>query len=393
MKTLQGFLFLMLMILASGASENLYAQGCVAVRPCSSGGHIYSGGKMQENGQWQIGASYRYFRSFRHFRGDEEEFERVEKGTQVVNIAHSIDFSVNHAFSSRFGLSLNLPVIYYDRSSLYEHYGNSETANPDQQRFHTGAQGIGDLRVSAYYWLFNPAKEGIKGNVSLGLGVKAPTGNANVQGDFHKLSDEGREFIQRRAVDQSIQLGDGGWGGSLEVQAYGDLFKNSSLYFNGFYLFNPRNTNNTLNRGTLVGVDPLVAYHSVADQYAARLGMNYNLMPKYGLIASLGGRLEGVPAHDLLGKSEGWRRPGYIVSVEPGLSYTSLPFQFALNVPVALYRNRIKNVSDLSDPTGQKHGDAAFADYQINFTVSYIFSKKHRKMDMFKQVEEGEGIQ
>ena len=147
-------------------------------------------------------------------------------------------------------------------------------------------------------------------------------------------------------------------------------------------MFNPQNYNKTLNRGTLVGVDPLIAYHSIADQYMIRFGLNLKPLSKQNLFFNLGARYEGIPAKDLIGKSEGWRRPGYIVSVEPGITYLKGKATFVLNVPIALYRNRVKNTYDLADPAGLRHGDAAFADYLINFTFLYRFGKSnHQKME------------
>lgn len=353
--------------------QNANAQGCVAIRSMGCGG---SNPMTQSNlfgkGEWRAAVNYRYFRSYKHFRGDSEEQERVENGTQVINVAHSADLGLSYSLTSRLSFSVNLPVISYDRSSLYEHYGNSTTANPDQLRFHTDAKGIGDLRLAANYWLFDPNQPG-SGNISLGLGVKLPTGNANVQGDFHKLNSEKVDTVVRKAVDQSIQLGDGGWGFTFDVQAYQQLSHHLSLYFSGFYLFNPENVNETLTRGTLNNVDPLIAYHSIADQYAVRLGANVLVLPAQNLSVSLGARAEGIPSSDLIGKSEGFRRPGYVVSAEPGLFLSSGNFNFNLSVPVALYRNRVKSTYDLADPTGQRHGDAAFADYSINAGVMYRF--------------------
>ncbi|HEY9702126.1 MAG TPA: hypothetical protein V6C58_06755, partial [Allocoleopsis sp.] len=68
------------------------------------------------------------------------------------------------------------------------------------------------------------------------------------------------------------------------------------------------------------------------------------------------------------------------VSVEPGISSQFGNFNAALTVPYALYRNRVKSVYDLADPTGQRHGDAAFADYLVNATITYRFGKKHADM-------------
>ncbi|MCB0542306.1 MAG: transporter [Saprospiraceae bacterium] len=355
---------------------NVAAQGCVAIRPMSCGGTDFSNvAGLFGKGEWRVSASYRYFKSHRHFRGDSEEEERIENGTEVINLANSVELGVSHSISNRFSLAVNLPVIFYDRSSLYEHYGNSTNSNPDQLRFHTGAKGIGDMRISGNYWLFNPMQG--SGNISVGLGLKLPTGNSNVNDDFHKLNSEGLDSLVNKPVDQSIQLGDGGWGITLEAQAFQSISTRSMLYFSGFYMFNPQNVNKTLTRGTLDNVDPLIAYHSIADQYAVRLGINYMALPQQNLSVSLGGRIEGIPAEDAFGKSEGFRRPGYVISAEPGLFYTLGSLNFNLSVPVALYRNRVKSVYDLADPNGNRHGDAAFADYSINAGVLWRFGGHH----------------
>ncbi len=372
------------------SNQAVLSQGCVAVRPmsCSASGYVNTVGIIQE-GQWQLSSSYRYFRSFRHFRGDHEEKHRVEEGTEVINVTHSVDLGVTYAVSNRVGLTLNVPIIYYDRSSLYEHYGNSLSSNPAQTRFHTGASGIGDMRFTADYWLFDPVTA-VRGNISIGLGIKMPTGDADVQDFFHKRAADGSDSLAVRPVDQSIQLGDGGWGLNLQIQGFRSLFGNAALYFNGFYLFNPRNVNNTLRRGAPVNTNSITAFHSVADQYAARLGISYTVLPKTGLSASLGGRIEGIPSEDLIGKSEGYRRPGYIISIEPGISYNRKALNFTLSAPIALYRNRTQSYSDKlrTRETGvYRIGDAAFADYLVNLVISYQFGKKaHSSMSMPEKV-------
>ncbi len=85
-----------------------------------------------------------------------------------------------------------------------------------------------------------------------------------------------------------------------------------------------------------------------------------------GFGVSLGGRIEGVPAEDLIGGSNGFRRPGYAISVEPGLSYGQGPQAFLLAVPIALQRNRLRSVPDRLEANRQ--GDAAFADYLVLFS-------------------------
>jgi hypothetical protein len=76
----------------------------------------------------------------------------------------------------------------------------------------------------------------------------------------------------------------------------------------------------------------------------------------------MGGRIEGVPVHDLIGSSEGFRRPGYAVSAEPSVSWRRGPHTVSLTVPIAVERNRQRSVPDLARGS---HGDAAFADYVV----------------------------
>ena len=357
-------------------SLQVFSQGCVAIKnmPCTALPGFENGATsdsaVSNSPQWEISFNSRYFRSYKHFVGSKEQKHRVEQGTEVINKVYSFDIGIVHNFKKRYFASLILPVIFNYRSSLYEHYGNSTTANPEQKRCATQSNGIGDIRLTVSSWILDPQKKR-KGNVALGLGIKLPTGNAEVLDDFHRRKSNGDDSVFRKAVDQSIQLGDGGFGFSIEAQGYQRLFKNASLFYSGFYLFNPRNTNNNLRGGN----NPVTRYNSVPDQFAVRVGMIYNLLKKKNLSATLCGRAEGLPAHDAIGKSDGFRRPGYIISVEPGIGYRTKRVAYQLNLPVAVYRNRTKSVDDLSDPTGQKHGDAAFADYLLNVGITYSFGK------------------
>ncbi len=363
-------------LIVSTFAQKVYSQGCVAIKnmPCTMLPGFDHGAAMDSMTSnmptWEISLNSRTFRSYKHFVGDKEQKQRVEQGTEVINRVYSFDIGITHNFKKRFIGSLVVPVVFNNRSSLYEHYGNSVAANPQRKRFSTQANGIGDMRLTVSSWILNPSKKH-NGNIAVGIGLKLPTGNPELLDDFHKRNSSGGDSIVRKAVDQSIQPGDGGVGFSIEAQGYQHLFKNASLLYSAFYLFNPRNTNNNF-RGSN---NPLTQYNSVPDQFAVRIGMIYSMLKKKNLSASLSGRAEGLPARDAIGKSEGFRRPGFVISVEPGVGYQAKRMAYQLTVPVAVYRNRTKSVDDRSDPTGQKHGDAAFADYLVNFGVTYSFSK------------------
>jgi hypothetical protein len=102
----------------------------------------------------------------------------------------------------------------------------------------------------------------------------------------------------------------------------------------------------------------------------ARLGVNYQV----DRFAFSGGmRMEGIPAEDLIGGSNGFRRPGYVLSVEPVVAYKVNRTQLYVAVPVALVRNRTQSVPDKirTEKTGvYAQGDAAFADYTVNVGFS-----------------------
>lgn len=347
-----------------------HAQGCVAIRSFSgSSGEIGSQAFLPK-GEWLAGANFRYFHSYKHFSGKEEHKHRVEQGTEVINDSYFMDLSASYGLTDRLFSTLTLPFVYHERSSMYEHGGNPPNGLGDRHK--TYAQGLGDIRLNLAYWALDPAKN-MMGNFSLGLGVKLPTGNFGATDMFYNQGPERNQALEL-TVDQSIQPGDGGLGLTFDFQAYRML--SHSLMLNGtfYYLANPRETNgkSARNGGT---------EFSVPDQYAARLGVTY-ITPLQGLSIFLGGRHECIPVYDLLGGSDGFRRPGYILSAEPGINYSWDKFSLNVNVPVALERNRTRSFLDKknSTPDNPRHGDAAFADYLVNVGFAWRLSQKTREV-------------
>ena len=374
--------FLVASFLVFGVS-NAKAQGCVAVRGFGGCGVAGGSGLALAPKQWQVGANYRYFESFRHFKGDEEQYDRLVKQTQVINYSNTMDISASMGLTLRTQLNVNLPVSYTDRSSYYEH-GGQTTTFPGARKTSTSA-GIGDARIGISKWLWNPVSH-TKSNLMLGVGLKLPTGNWNVQDSFYNVmvtdpvtGSSSRKTVYR-PVDQSIQLGDGGLGLSLEMQGFWEMADGLFAYGNAFYILNPRGVNGTMtNRRTTIvvnGVSQVFTNEymcSVADQYAARLGF-LSQSQLHGLSFSWGARLEGVPVRDLVGESYGFRRPGYTIAAEPGVTYMKGKTTVNFNMPIALYRIRKQSVTDKEeqDATGvARNGDAAFADYLISLGLTY----------------------
>ncbi len=353
--------------------STINAQGCVAIRhfSCSTGNSLET--NLLQKGDFQFGMNYRYFKSFRHFRGTEEEPDRVANNTEVINHSHSWDFGITYGISDRFYGNFILPLVINTRSSLYEH-GREE-------RHTSFARGLADIRLGIGYWLFEPAANP-GGNIAIGAGIKLPTGDYNASDIFYNVGPEGSPEV--RPVDQSIQPGDGGFGFTVDFQFYKQISGNLYSYGGGFYLFNPRETNGIRTfRETLSPILENEAIMSVPDQFGLRGGFSYAVSGTFS--ASLGARYEGVPVEDVFGGSEGFRRPGNVLSVDPGIDFMKNNFTLTLNVPVAVRRERPQSITDLEtqEITGEfRQGDAAFADYLINFGIAYrLPGKKVAKLE------------
>lgn len=371
--------YYILLILAIGLVTTFEgkAQGCVAVK--NMGACPLQLDTTFTKGL-QVSVTYRYFRSYKHFVGTEEQTERVENGTEVINNDNSINLAVNYAIAPRWSASVIIPYIWIDRSSMYEHLGNSYPGqdppnlnNPNYERFHTQSQGIGDVRVIGY-WNAVPANKTLA--MTLGVGFKLPTGDYDATDYFHK-----KEGLQENVVDQSIQPGDGGFGTIFDVDLSLNPRGKFGGYVNAMYMINPRNTNGVKRSANLTKTAsgeeiPLSNEFSVTDQYLLRGGARYS---KNGFQGFLGVRMECIPSKDLVGDSDGFRRPGYIISLEPSAFYTHGKHTVGVNLPVALVRNRTRSQIDIARGTNPStnepyHGDAAFADWLLSITYAYRIS-------------------
>lgn len=327
-----------LMLAALGLVQQVYGQGCVQSR--GAAGFLVNGEDVYlPANSWQANVGYRWLYSDRHFVGSREQRERETNGSQVINDSHFIDLTATYAITKRFAVNLTVPFVYSDRSSLYEHDGVN--------RHHMQAGGLADMRLSTTMWIFDPEKHK-DGNISLGVGVKAPTGDAEVTDIAYRATGP-----VLRYVDQSIQPGDGGWGVTLDVQAFQKVFDRMYGYMNASYLISPKE---------MVGTTG----YSTPDTYLLRAGFSYVIWPAHGLSLSLGPRMEGVPVTDWIGSSQGSRRPGYAISIEPGITWAFKKLAINVTAPVAVAVNRERSVNG-------RLGDAAFADFIITSSISYRF--------------------
>ncbi len=331
-------------------TTRLHAQGCMPARfmALSLGP---DGITYLEAGQWQLAVNFRYLYADQGYLGS----NRWPAYTTIVGnriTVVSTDVQATYAFSARFSTTLTVPFVYGQTSNPAEHDGTRHVVN---------AYGIGDIRLVCNGWLLDP-KTNLNGNISLGVGIKAPTGNEAATATFYKPGGP-----QVLPVDISIQPGDGGWGVVLELSAFRKLANGLYGYANGFYLINPREQNKAFTHRPILGQ---IRHLSVPDQYLFRTGISWAALPAQGLSFTLGARIDGIPPRDFIGGSEGFRRPGYVIYTEPGVTWTNGRNTFNLFVPIRVYANRLRNIYDARANTD---GGGAFASYLIVTNYSRKF--------------------
>jgi hypothetical protein len=327
-------------------------QGCIVARSNGEQGGPESEGGYLKKGDWEFGIGYRHQFSYIHFVGPTEQTYRTQLGTQVENKINLENLSATYQFSNRFSITADVPLLTASR-----HTNNSPI-------IYTSA-GIGDASILVQGWVWDPT-ERTNGNLQFGLGVLFPTGKDNVQ---NTVSANG--VTQTVNVDYSIQPGQGAWGIPLTWVAYKN-WRSSQFYFNGSYTMMTQdlgarrnNNNNPLT---------LTQFNAVTDQYLMEGGIAHPLHSVRGLAVLFGPRMEGVPARNLLpvGDNLGFRRPGFAVSLEPGIQYAKNGNMVSVTIARAIYRDRTHSVPDTL--TGG-HGDAAFANWVWLATYTFRVSK------------------
>lgn len=324
------------------------------------------GGPYLQPNELLATVSFRWLHSFREFHGDKELPYPTDPFLYANTHIYGFDFALTYQATDRLSVTLEVPIQDGDRTSYYEH--------DFIHKFTTRASGVGDLRIVGNYWLLEPEKHH-DGNISLGLGIKIPTGRDDATDIFHQLTGP-----VSRPVDPAIQPGDGGVGIIAELSAFQKIYGNAFGYAQGIYLINPRDSNGvqqpTGNEAFFTLGEFGYTFNSVPDQYLARTGVGYLMWPAWGLSLTFGGRVEGVPVKDLIGDNHGWRNAGYAFYIEPGLSVAKGRFSFSVTGPVALKRHADKNLTDIkvSNEFGMDiGGNAAFADYLVTTSVSFAF--------------------
>lgn len=299
-----------------------------------------------QKGQWELGVSYRGFVSDKHYQGSEPFPELDPFGPR--NRQHQISIRVATAVTDRINLSASIPLHFND-FQLNRVPPGSDAQNPIKDS--TSSNGLGDMSLKAKYWAFDTL-ENTGQNLALGISLKLPTGNEGATDDIY-----GREV----PVDWSVQLGDGGWGFTPSLEGFVNV-ERFTFFGSAFYLVSPQNTSDTPAFFPTLFNRPGAPENSIADQYALQGGVAFRTPPDWP-VPTLAYRLEGVPVDDLIGDSDGFRRPGRIGFVEPGFTYSIGPHNFSFSIPIRQY-------VDIKDsPYSLRVEDATVPD--LMFLLSY----------------------
>ncbi|MGA8870976.1 MAG: hypothetical protein WA434_03355 [Candidatus Acidiferrales bacterium] len=303
-------------------------------------------GPYLPKGGWQLNASMSQFATKDEYRGTDIRTDLESTDTEVIEGSTSLDLEASYGISQQLSVTADVPV------TLNYHWSTVLAGT----RYEDTARGINDVTISARYWLFNCARHTDQ-NIAVNFGVRTPTGNANAQWPFpNSLGQD----TQERPVDTAAQMGSGAWGLVLTVDGF-KQFSRFALFGTGSYLFSLKGQDNTLSLGAAINpngptaVAANVRYNSAPDSYLAHAGVAVPLhIPRLsGLSALFAGRIVGVPAHNLLSSTIGFRQPGYFVTAEPGLNYDTKWVTYSFSVPlrVAQYSGHSLGIARNSDFT------------------------------------------
>jgi hypothetical protein len=332
-------------------ASNALAQGCVAAH---SNQRVISELVKSDSGRpdslfsihnLTVDIGYRVFNSNKYFQGSTE----IPRPNAVRNHQNIFDIGIEYRLSPRWSFIADVPIFNGTRNQIYPPVGVFQVS------------GLGDMLVGAQMWIFRPPTES-GGNIAISAQLKIPTGIDNATG---QAVQSGKTITA--TADQSLQPGDGAWGFTIGTQGYKRLWHTASAYGQASYLFNPEDTNGVATFRSQPGQGVM----SVADQYLYRAGVSQAVPKVRGVALSLGVRGEGVPVRDLLGDSNGFRRPGFILSLDSGLMINYKHEMLSVNGPWALHRDRPPSVPEIQYSI--TNGDAFFADYTVIASVSHHF--------------------
>jgi hypothetical protein len=285
-------------------------------------------GPYLEKGEWQIQGSFNRYTSSEPFTDSEIQHGTIDAGMNPKTGGTSLNFQGAYALTRKLNLTADVPIIL-------QSYWNYPLGGVRREM---KTKGLGDIVLGGRLWLLKTEKNS-KQNLAVQFALRLPTGDSNYQVMYP--NGTGGD-IRKRAAKSDVQPGSGSFGLRMTVQGF-RRFKHFSVYGNALYLFSLKERNDTysimstLNPGGPSAVPAFKRYNAAPDSYLYNAGLSAPIPRLKGFSVSLGGQMAGVPAFNVLTGDEGYRQPGYIVTLNPGLSFNTKPATYFISVPVRVY--------------------------------------------------------
>lgn len=317
-------------------------------------------------GKFQVSVGWRYAKASRSYFDSRLNHNFTDLWKPIIRLS-ILDVTARYRIGGRTSVVATLPIVFNHFSMIFP------PLSPSRGKRHGWpVSGPGDLSIYSQTWLLDPKSHPF-GNVAIGAGLKFPTGNWNLK---QLIPDETGRNLSRRAVfPPAIMPGDGGLGVIVGCEAYKAVrwpvfLRNTTVFGSASYLINPRDTNGTRSIISNLGV-PLTANflnrltNSVADGYSVSTGVSWQ--PPYvweyprlkGIRLMAVGKYEGLNTHDLIGRNDGFRQPGYAIAAGPALSYSYKKDSFIVELPIVFNRHINPGATTLPG-LPVKNGPAAF---------------------------------
>jgi hypothetical protein len=285
-------------------------------------------GPYLEKGEWQIQGSFNRYTSYEPFTESTVQEGAIAADAGPKTGGGSLNFQGAYALTRQINFTADVPVGLYT-------YWNYPLGG---KRYEMKTHGLGDVVLGGRFWLLNTEKN-TKQNLALQLALRLPTGDSNYQVPYpNGLGQD----IKLRAAKSDAQPGSGASGLRLAAQGF-RRFGHFAVYGNALYLFSLKEHNDTysilstLNPGGPAAVPANMRFNAVPDSYLFNAGISAPVPHLKKLSLSLGSQIAGVPTFNVMTDSEGFRQPGYLVTINPSLSLNMKVASYFIGVPVRVY--------------------------------------------------------
>jgi hypothetical protein len=318
-------------------------------------------GPYLQKGEWQFSGSLNRYATDELFRA----YDYVPTPNPVIEGGDTLDLQANYGLTRRLNLTVDIPIV------LWSHWSTVIAGT----RYDAKAHGLSDTVFGGRFWLLNPKKHA-KENLALGLALRLPTGNSNYLVPY---PDSKGQNITFRPVHPAIQVGSGATGLRLSVQGF-RAFRHFSVSGTGLYVFSLKEQNNTLAFGAALNpagpqaVAANVRYLSTPDSYLFNGSVASPIPYLKGMAATLGGKIAGVPTWNAVTSTIGYRQPGYIVTMDPGLAWNTSFASYFISMPL-----RMHQYVGLDFTGSQKTAD--FSKIQLQFGIQFHIGGKQKTSD------------